>query len=236
MNNKGLIVGLLASVSLIGCGGGDSDAASTPTPMKSKEFLGDGIYVNSTDLAVMIVDSSRATNNLVVGDFANNGVYFVDSATTTENQMKTKGVTYADTSSFLKDSNQIMTADFSGNSVALTAAFNSRNLAYSMDKTSDSLQLSLITGTHTNPDDGSVWTIKADGSFTVNGICTITGTLERNGMYFNVKNATAVSCAQSSMNGTYNGVFITVTHGGTEYVAGLLGNDTSLLWGSAPKS
>ena len=195
MNNKGLIVGVLASVSLIGCGGGGGGSDATPT--SGKAFSGNGIYVNSTDLAVMIVDSSRAANNLVVGDFANNGVYFVDSATTTENQMKTKGVTYADASSFLKDSNQIMTADFSGDSVALTDVFNGSNLAYSMDKTSESLQLSQIIGTHTNPDDGSTWTINADGSFTVNGVCTITGTLERNGAYFNVNNANAVSCAQS---------------------------------------
>ncbi|CAK3434070.1 Lipoprotein [Vibrio crassostreae] len=235
MKKIGLIVGLLASVSLVGCGGGGgSDATATPTT--SKSFSGNGIYVNSTDLAVMIVDSTRAKNNLVVGDFANNGVYFVGSATTTENQMKTTGVTYADASSFLKDSNQTMTANFTGGAVALTAVFNGSNLAYSMDKTADSLLLSQITGTHANPDDGSTWTFNADGSFVVNGICTISGNLERNGAYFNVNNATAVSCAQSSMNGTYSGVFLTVKHGGKDYVAGLLGNDTSLLWGSAPKS
>ncbi|CAK1790738.1 Lipoprotein [Vibrio crassostreae] len=233
MKNKGLIVGLIASVSLVGCGGGGGGSS---TPSSASSFSGSGIYVNTADLAVMVIDSSRSANNLVVGDFANNGVYFTDSATTTEKQMKTKGVTYADASSFLKSSSQEMTANFTGNSVSLTAVFNGSNLAYSMDKTSDSLQLSEIVGTHTNLSDGSTWTINADGSFTVNGICTITGTLVRNGAYFNVNNANAVSCAQASMNGTYSGVFLTVKHGGIDYVAGLLGNDTSLLWGSAPKS
>ncbi len=75
MKNKGLIVGLIASVSLIGCGGGGG-GSSTPSSVSS--FSGSGIYVNTADLAVMVVDSSRSANNLVVGDFANNGVYFTD--------------------------------------------------------------------------------------------------------------------------------------------------------------
>jgi len=232
MKNKGLMVGLIVSASLVGCGGGGGGSAQSSV----SSFSGNGIYVNTTDLAVMVVDTSRSANNLVVGDFANNSVYFTDSSTTTENQMKTKGVTFADNATFIKSSNQDMTANFTGDSVSLTAVFNGSNLAYSMDKTSDSLQISEIIGTHTNTNDGSAWIINADGSFTVNGICTITGTLERNGAYFNVNNANAVSCAQSSMNGTYSGVFLTVKHGGIDYVAGLLGNDTSLLWGSAPKS
>ncbi|MEZ9439492.1 hypothetical protein [Vibrio atlanticus] len=105
-----------------------------------------------------------------------------------------------------------------------------------MDKTSDSLPLSQIVGTHTNPTDGSTWTINADGSFSVNGICAISGKLVRNGAYYNVTGASAVSCSTTALNGTYNGVLVTVQHKGAHYIAGLLGNDSGILWGHAPKS
>lgn len=234
MNKKCLVVSLLASLTMVGCGGGGSDSPAKPTA--NKAFTGNGIYVNSTDLAVMVVDSGRAQHDLIVGDFANNGVYFVDSATTTENQMQTKGVTYADSATFLKDSSQTMKADFANQAVTLTAVFNKKNLIYSMKKTADSLPLAQIVGTHTNPVDGSTWEISADSSFTVNGVCTISGKLVRAGAYYNVTDASATGCKQSSMDGTYSGVFLTVRHNGKDHVAGLLGNDNSLLWGSAPKN
>lgn len=233
MKNKNLILGVVTILGLVGCGGGGGGSTAAPT---AQSFKGDGIYVNSTDLSVMLVDSKRSSNNLIVGDFANNGVYFTDSATTTESQMKTKGITYADASSFITNSGQELTANFTDSSVSLTAVFNGSNLAYSMDKTSASLPMDQITGTHTNPSDGSTWTINTDGTFVVNGICSITGKIVRNGEYFNVDNATAVSCTPSSLDGTYSGILLTVKHQGTDYVAGLLGNDTGLLYGNAPKN
>ncbi|CAK1817585.1 Lipoprotein [Vibrio crassostreae] len=232
MKNKNLILGVVTILGLVGCGGGGGSTAA-PT---AQSFKGDGIYVNSTDLSVMLVDSKRSSNNLIVGDFANNGVYFTDSATTTESQMETKGITYADASSFITNSSQELTANFTDSSVSLTAVFNGSNLAYSMDKTSASLPMDQITGTHTNPSDGSTWTINTDGTFFVNGICSITGKIVRNGEYFNIDNATAVSCTPSSLDGTYSGILLTVKHQGTDYVAGLLGNDTGLLYGNAPKN
>ncbi|MCC4820160.1 hypothetical protein LMH81_26965, partial [Vibrio lentus] len=63
---------------------------------------------------------------------------------------------------------------------------------------------------------------------------TITGKLVRNGSYFNADNASAVSCSQSALNGSYNGVFLTVKHNGKDYIAGVLGNDTGILYGNAP--
>ncbi|UTV27493.1 hypothetical protein [Photobacterium atrarenae] len=230
MKNKHIVLGLLASASLVGCGG-SSDSGSS----KSGSFVGDGIYLNSSDFAVMIVDSTRTENPLAVGDFANDSVYFVDSATTTGNTMVTKGITVSDSTVTVSLSEQEMTATFTDSQVTLTAVIDDANLIYSMDKTAASLPLAQIVGTHTNPDDGSTWTINADGSFTVNGICTISGTLQRNGDYFNV-NATATACASSSFNGAYTGAFLTVKYNGTDYIAGLLGNETSLMWGHAPKS
>ncbi|MEZ9292242.1 hypothetical protein AB4251_22235 [Vibrio lentus] len=228
---KGLF--LVTAVSLLGgCGGGDGDSS---TSASNDSFSSNGIYFNSTDFTVLLVDSSRSENNLIVGDFGNDSVYFTDRATTTKNQMKTVGVTFADEVDFLKDSRQEITADFNGTSVELKATFNDRNLAYSMDKVSDSLPLSEIVGTHTDTD-GTTWSIYADGSFIVNGVCTITGNLVRKGAYFNVESANAASCALTQMNGIYSGVLLTVQYQGVDYLAGLLGSEKALLWGSAPKS
>ncbi|MDL5025608.1 hypothetical protein QR676_00045 [Vibrio sp. TMPB1044] len=231
---KGSTVFLVTSVLLLvgGCGGGGEDSS---TSASNDSFSSNGIYFNSTDFAVLLVDSSRSENNLIVGDFGSDSVYFTDSATTTKNQMKTVGVTYADEVDFLKDSSQEITADFNDTSVELKATFNGRNLAYSMNKVSDSLPLPEIVGTHTDTD-GTTWEIFADGSFIVNGICTVTGNLVRKGAYFNVEKASATSCALTQMNGAYSGVLLTVQHQGIDYLAGLLGSETALLWGSAPKS
>lgn len=234
MKNKGLIFGLVTIVGLVGCGGGGGGGSTAAQPVKS--FKGDGLYVNPADLSVMLVDSKRSKNNLIVGDFANDSIYFVDTATTTETSMTTKGIKLANSSAFVQNSTQVMNAKFDKAIVTLTSVFNGTNLVYSMNKTAASLPINQITGTHTNPSDGSTWTINSDGTFAVNGVCSITGKLVRNGEYFNVDNATAVSCSQSSLNGTYNGVLLTVKHNGKDYIAGLLGNDTGLLYGNAPKS
>ncbi|MEZ8292012.1 hypothetical protein [Vibrio sp. 10N.237.312.B06] len=230
MKNKGFILGVFASVVLVGCGGGSSAAPSAAV----KTFSGNGLYVNPTDLTVMLVDSKRSKNNLIVGDFANNSVYFVDSATTTETSMTTRGLSFTSNNVFVKERIQLMHAKFTNNIATLTAVVSGSNLVYSMNKTTDSLALAQITGTHTNTTDGSTWTINADGSYVVNGVCTITGKLVRNGSYFNADNASAVSCSQSALNGSYNGVFLTVKHNGKDYIAGVLGNDTGILYGNAP--
>lgn len=235
MKFKMTVTSILVSVALVGCGGGGGGSGSDVTAKTGDSFTGNGIYVNSFDLSLMVVDSTRSQNPLAVGDFANDTVYFVDSATTTADQMETKGITVADTTAIVSDSNQTMTATFDDSQVTLTAVIDNTNLIYSMDKAAASLPLAEVVGTHTNPDDGSAWTINADGSFTVNGVCTLAGTLERNGDYYNVE-ANATACPSASMNGAYNGIFLTVNHDGTDYIAGLLGNDTSLIWGSAPKS
>ncbi len=232
MKIRFVLAGLVASA-LVGCGGGGG--GSTPAPVDNS-FKGDGLYVNSSDLSLMVLDSKRKSNNLIVGDFANSSVYFVDSATSQKDTMKTKGVSMANSSSYQKLANQELTATVKSNAVTLTGTVADTNLIYSMDKTSDSLPLSQIVGTHTNPTDGSTWTINADGSFNVNGICTISGKLVRNGAYYNVTGAKAVSCSATALNGLYNGVLVTVEHKGANYIAGLLGNDSGILWGHAPKS
>ncbi|WP_413285642.1 hypothetical protein [Vibrio sp. MA40-2] len=225
MKNKSFIIVCLSSSLLIGCGGGGSSDSSP-------SFTGNGIYSNTADLAVMIVDSTRDSENIIVGDFSNDSIYFTNTATTTVNTMTTTGLTYADTATFAVDTDLVLTATFDSSEVTLNGEVDGTNLIYSMDKASDSLSLAEIVGTYTDADDGSTWQVNSDGSFIITGTCIITGDIERSGAYWNITDASAVSCTDSEFNGTYEGVFLTVNHDGHDYIAGLLANSVAMQWGS----
>ncbi|MDO6707009.1 hypothetical protein [Photobacterium sp. 1_MG-2023] len=235
--NKYIAASILSTMVLTACGGGESgDDVSVSGESKSSSFKYDGIYVHQTDLALIVVDSQRKDTNIVAGDFLNDAVLLVDSATTVGNTMNTTGLTISSNGAGIDyDPNVKMTATFDGTSVNLRSTLVGEGLNYTMQKAEDSLSLSAIVGTHTNPDDGSTWTINADGSFTVNGICTISGNIARNNSYFAVTAAEAVQCTDPDFNGTYDdGVLLTVPHDGNTYVAGVIGRSSSFVWGYAP--
>lgn len=231
---------MVLSVGLVGCGGGGGGGGGTSADGSNSEessaakFSGNGIYVNQLTSTAMLIDSSRAKSNLVFGDFTDDTVFIAHNGTTTTNQMKTVGLTVVSSAVTYTDEEQEMTATFSGKSVTLNAVLDDGNLVYSMDKTSDSLELGKIVGTHTDPQDGSTWTINGDGSFIINSNCTISGNLVRNGSYFDIKGAQAVSCAEAEMNGSYDGVLLTVELNGINRIAGILGNENYSLWGNSP--
>ncbi|MFS1901160.1 hypothetical protein BCT90_01595 [Vibrio lentus] len=233
MKNSGLIFGVVLSVGLVGCGGGGGGGGNSEAPSAAK-FSGNGIYVNQLTSQAMLIDSARAKDNLVLGDFNEDAVYIAHNGTTTTNKMKTVGLTVVTSTIAYTDEEQEMTATFSGKSVTLNAVLDDGNFIYSMDKTSDSLELGKIVGTHTNPQDGSTWTINSDGSFIINSNCTISGNLVRNGSYFDIKGAQAVSCAEAKMNGSYDGVLLTVKLNGINRIAGILGDESYTLWGNSP--
>ncbi|MCW4446814.1 hypothetical protein OHV10_21475 [Vibrio splendidus] len=229
-----LLGALVVSAALVGCGGG-SGGGSSSTSTQPAGFESNGIYANDADLVVMIVDDTRAKNNVIVGDFAGDAVYFTHSAESSQDKMVTTGLTYADTNNYLVDSTLEMTSTFSGDTATITGTVNNQNVIYSLDKTASTKALSDIAGTHTNADDGSVWTIGTDGAFSLTGaVCQISGTLVRNGEYFDLTNAQAVSCIDDDLNGSYSGVLVTASHNGQSYMGGLMGNDDALLWGSVP--
>lgn len=227
-----LVGALVISAVLVGCGGGGGSSGS-PTPQTG--FESNGIYVNDADLVVMVVDDTRTQNNVIFGDFAANAVYFTHTAESSQGKIVTTGLTYADTSSYLIDSTLEITGSFSGDTATITGTVNNQNLVYTLDKAESTKALSEIAGTYTNTDDGSVWAIGTDGAFSLTGaVCQISGTLVRNGDYFDLTNAQAVSCVDDDLNGSYNGVIVTASHNGQSYMGGLLGSDNKLIWGSVP--
>lgn len=217
---------------LTGCnGGGGGDSAASSQTIHTK----DGIYLNDTDLVVMLVDTDLTDNAMLVGDYVNDAIYFNDTHTLSGNSMTNKGLAYVSASTYAYDADIETTVTFSSTGATISGVVDNTNLVYSFDRTADSAQIADITGTHTNPDDGSTWTINSDSTFTINGVCTINGTLTRVKGYYSAENVVASGCSDSNLNGTdYKARVITVEQSGTTYILGAMANDTGILWGSTP--
>ncbi|MGD8172628.1 hypothetical protein ACQEXU_13270 [Vibrio sp. TRT 21S02] len=224
---------LAIGAALTGCGGGGGDDASNST--QSSTYTKDGIYLNDTDLVVMLVDTDLADTAMLVGDYVDNSLYFNDTHTVNDNTMTTKGLAYVSSSAYAYDADLETTVTFTSTGATISGVVDNTNLVYSFERTGDSAQIADITGTHTNPDDGSTWIINSDSTFTINGICTINGTLNRVKGYYAAENVVASGCSDSNLNGSdYKARVITVEQSGTTYILGAMANDTGILWGSTP--
>ncbi len=224
----------LISLSLLvaACGGGGGGSGSSN---KATSHVRDGIYLNNTDLVVMLVDTGLTNAAMVVGDYVDNSVYFTDTHTVTNNTLKTKGLTYASTSTYIYDSALEIETEFDQQGATLTTVVNNQNVVYSFDRAPASAQLDVIAGTHINPDDGSTWIINADGSFIINGVCTISGTMKRVKDYFLAKNVEAVSCDDPDFDSSnYEARILTVNQAGTTYILSAMANPHHVIWGSVP--
>lgn len=212
-----------------GSGGGDSAAPAATTHTK------DGIYLNSTDLAIMLIDTDLSDSAMLVGDYLNDELYFNNTHTLSGNTMTNTGLAYVSSSTYAYDSSLETKVTFESDSATVSGVVDGTNLMYSFERTGNSAQIADITGTHTNPDDGSTWTINSDNTFVINGLCTITGTLTRVKGYYSAENVVATGCLDTSFNGTdYNARVLTVEQSGTTYILGAMNNDTAILWGSTP--
>lgn len=233
--NKSLVL-LAVAAALSGCnGGGGGSSESSSSGSTPGTYEKDGIYLNNTDLVVMLIDTEQQDSAMVVGDYVNNDFYANDTHTVNGNTMTNKGLTYASNYSYLYNSTIQTTVTFSSGGATVSGVVNNQNMMYSFERTGASAALSEITGTHTNPDDGSTWTINSDGSFIVNGVCTFSGSLSRVKDYYLAKNVSATGCDSTAYNATdYEARVITVNHAGTIYILGIMANDKAVLWGSTP--
>jgi|GEM_PF-3933137 len=225
-------VGVVTTMALVGCGGGSgggsSNATVDPTP---KEFAHNGIYANSQDLTLMLVDAGY-DYPVIVGDFASNAIMAAHKATTTEHTMTIKGLSYVDTMTQLSDSTFEANANFDNSGVTLTATINNKLENYSLAKAPASKSISDLVGSYTNPNDGTVWSVDEAGNLSVNGMCQLYGKLSRSGDYFRLNQVEASNCADPDLNGTYKGVVVTAPYQSNFYLAGVMVNDTNTIWGS----
>ncbi|WP_394126933.1 hypothetical protein [Vibrio hepatarius] len=229
---KTKVLALIAmSLAIAGCGGGSSDEEAS----KNVTYLQDGIYLNDTDLTVMFIDTEQVNGALIVGDFANNSVYFTHTSTIEGDTLKSKGVTHAFNGGLTVYSDLEVLTTFTEQGADLSAVINNQNLIYSFDKVPSNGELSTLVGTHTNPNDGSTWSINNDGSFVINGICTLSGTMHKVKFYYVAKNVQAVNCADSSFNASdYEARVVSVEQAGNTYILGLLAGNNGIIWGYVP--
>ncbi|EJK2115240.1 hypothetical protein NK428_002115 [Vibrio navarrensis] len=229
---KKALLALATSAALVGCGGGGSGSGASSQDTTYKK---DGIYVNNTDLVVMLVDSDLPLGSVLIGDYVNNEFLVNDTHSISGNTLTTKGLSYV--SPALTTYSADVEAKFTFSEMGATAngVLNGTNLIYSFDRAPDSVALADMLGTHTNPVDGSTWTIEQDGTFTINGICTISGKLTRVDSYYSATNVSASNCTDAGFNGNgYGARLLTVTKGGTTYILGIMANNDHFIWGSAP--
>ncbi|MCF7355068.1 hypothetical protein [Vibrio phage vB_VruC_PG21] len=238
---KKLMLSVLTVGVLAGCGGGGGgDSSSSDNTENTTTYQQDGIYLNDTDLAVMVVDSEEAQHGVIVGDYTANAIYIVDSLSSQENTINTTGLTYVDTGTGIYDPTIETTITFNESGADINGTVNGATLMYSFDRTEDSEALDQITGTHTNPDDGQEWTINADGSFVIHAApsigCIISGTMVLvKDYYYRADNIKAENCIDSSLDGTnYTGIVATVTQNGSSYLVGAMSNGSSALWSATP--
>ncbi|CZF82068.1 hypothetical protein GCE9029_03009 [Grimontia celer] len=232
MKRNSVLTSIAAAMLLAGCGGGDSTATDSQSGTSN-----DGIYLDPTMLSVMLVDTTRDKYPVILANYDTSAILVADSAISSSNSLTTKGITAVEgaNGTFVYDENIGTTINFANNSASLDIDIPGYSTTVTMEKTADSLQLADIVGTHTNMNDGSTWTVYEDGSFDVNGQCTIGGRLERKSSYFNITWADATQCWNSGFDGTYEyGAIMTVTKDGQSYIAGVIGRSDSMIWGSAP--
>ncbi|EGQ9634887.1 hypothetical protein QTU67_001675 [Vibrio cholerae] len=211
-----------------GVGGGTQTAPNTI-------YKKDGIYVNEQDLVVMLVDTDLYWKSVVVGDYTNSAIYVGDFGTVNKNTMQTRGLYYVDLNTYYYEPTTKINYTFTATGANASSVINGQNFAYSFKRAPDSKPLAEIVGTHTNPDDGSTWTINADGSFIVNGECTLSGKFIRVDGYYTAKNTSASGCNDATFNDTnYEARMVTAIHKGTTYLLGVAMNHNKMLWGSAP--
>ena len=245
-NNKSIyLVGVLASILLAGCSDSDGSSSSIEPSSTSETlntFDGDGIYMDTVEDEIVVVDTDKDSDNIILFRYEN-GVFefhvansIIDSELLGQAfELNTLGMTYATDGVYQANDAQEINFSFDGDVLTVTApdiGFDGSSLV----KTDDTLPLDSLVGTHTNTS-GESWTIFADGSFVVNASCTISGDMTRDGAYFNIDHATAVSCTNPSLiNDDYSGVVYTYTDGDDTYVLSLLKNESGMIWTVVPKS
>ncbi|MGR2821170.1 hypothetical protein ABMX69_06905 [Vibrio vulnificus] len=226
MKKSVLVLGL--AFALVGCGG---SGGGNSAPVTKPEVL-TGLYANQQDRVLMLVDTARQTDNIIVGDFLSNAVMVAHSIKQSGNVIDIKGLTYVDVNTIITDSTVEAKAQFDNGGVQVSGTLNAQILAYNFEKVEDTKSLIELSGSYTNHADGYVWTIDGAGNLTINGDCLMSGALKRNGVYFDLENVTVSNCKIGAMNGVYKGVLVSAKHGGVDYIAGVVTNDNYTIWGS----
>ncbi|CAK1933112.1 exported hypothetical protein [Vibrio crassostreae] len=219
---------------------GSEDNAENVLPLPEPvTYSSDGFFLSDHALLWMLVDTKRDKEGIIIGLFRWDSFYVTDSHSwENEQSLTTQGLTYETTDwqgSRLFDygsnlmSNITFFDDFKEVSITARTQYYVFNESFT-NKTPALIELSEVTGTHTNSDDGSTWYLQEDGYFIFNGECTISGIASKSDFYYNVVNVEATSCSDLTKNGAdYNGIVVAFNYKGKRYLNGLFKNSSAIL-------
>lgn len=224
--NYRVFIASIALFSLAGCGG-----ESNVTTKESK-IEKDGLYANSKDLTLMIVDTKQPKTAVMVGDFTTGDIYFNHSYVAEGDTLTTKGLTYVSGgSNFHNVADLKTTIHFKRDSATLTAAIGGQQTIYDFERIM-AKKWSKFVGNYTSPN-GTVWELNADGTFVITAGCILSGKVEDRDFYYAATSIQVANCSDPTLNGVdYEGRLAIIEHSNKTYIAAAMSNQTGVLWDS----
>ncbi|WP_064607416.1 hypothetical protein [Photobacterium sp. J15] len=215
---------LLLPLLVVGCnssdGGNGSEYVKPGNPVDPQEFKANGIFVGvNSDSAMIVAPEFGPLSSVMIK--SEGTLIATGSAKTYDNKMEATGVIYYSSGGSGYEAESRSEIIFDANSTIFKSSYNGNSIEESFKKIEDSLDLAFIEGTHTSSLNGDTIKVEADGSLTVNGSCTVTGTLKRTGFYYSIDDAEAVACSDSKFNGDYQGALVTVNFNGEYMIASI---------------
>ena len=215
---------VLSSVMLFGCGGGGSgdESGESVNPTPTVEM--DGLYINGDDMTFLLVDTERKQGPIIAADYSNDEIYIVSSGSRSGDTYSGVGLYILNLFGFAYDSDKEVNVKFGSDDTATltTMDYNNNLVSYTALKTAGSLLLTELAGNHVDPL-GTEWNLNSDGSFTINGFCTISGVLSSKGYYHFAKDVLATNCSDPEYDqNNYEAVIATVEVDGENVLLGLM--------------
>lgn len=212
------------------------DDVERASPVVETVYNSDGFFISDHALLWMLVDTKRDNEGVIVGLFHWDTFYFTDSHSWENQQsLTTQGLTYETdwqgARLFDYGSHYVSTITFFDDFKGVSISGRTRYYAFGetfTNRTPALIDMSEVTGTHTNSDDGQTWLLQEDGYFIINGECTISGTATKSDFYY-VSNVSATNCSDQAKNGRYNGVVVAFNYKGKRHLNGLFKNSSAIL-------
>lgn len=244
--NKFLIA-VLSSAVLVGCGG-SGGGSDTVTPevivvdavdTVEDAISVDGLFLNSTGTASLIVDTKNGFVNVLESD-TTEILYDIDLVShSSSNVVNLTGVTAVTSDDVISAPVETATLTYSadGKSVTFDYSYESvrDDVTYqevvteTFSKQSDSLSIAQIAGSSMSTlAPGIEWIIGGDGSVSVNAFCTLSGSLSPVKFYY-VLNLTATGCSSDYSefeNATLTGRAYTAEYQDKSYFIGFALDDS----------
>lgn len=242
--NKFLIA-VLSSAVLVGCGGsgGSNDPIVIVDPIEPISV--DGLFLNSTGTASLIVDTETGFVNVLESD-SGEVLYDINAVSrSSDNVLDLTGVTAITPDEWLSAPDETATLTYSDDGESVTFEYDYDymvgDVAYigtlteTFTKQEDSLSIAQIAGSSMSTIAPEVeWIVSEDGSVSINGFCTFSGSLSPVKFYYSL-NLTATGCSaeySAYENATLTGRAYTAEYQEQSYLIGfgIDSTESAVVW------